>query len=131
MRNYSIIRNSDLLKQIQLRHKGSKISASLPNLRSSKYVLSLITYKGVKNKAEYHNFEDDIYVVLSGKAVVTLGGKLVNPRELNDNDILAEDITEGESEIIEKNDIIIIPRQTPHMLDVRNSEISYLVIKVR
>ena len=111
----------------KLRKSGDPSTLFSENPR---YKSLLIHYSNVKNKAEFHNFVDDIYFVVSGRAKITVGGNLVEPEKLNENDVLGARIKGGETLKISEGDILLIPKKTPHMLDVRGGSISYIIIKI-
>ena len=81
--------------------------------------------------AEVHDDSDDVYYVLEGSAQLTLGGTLDNPREASPGEWKSKKINGGKTFEIQKGDLIIVPRGTPHQ---RNStsgkEFSMILIKI-
>ena len=81
--------------------------------------------------AEVHDDSDDVYYVLKGSAQLTLGGTLDNPREATPGAWKSKKINGGKTFEIQKGDLIIVPRGTPHQ---RNStsgkEFSMILIKI-
>src|SRR5438876_8989552 len=67
-----------------------------------------------KNKsgaaAELHDASDDVYYVLQGSATLTLGGKLDAPNEVQSGEWRGPRIIGGQSFVIVKGDLIIVPR---------------------
>jgi mannose-6-phosphate isomerase-like protein (cupin superfamily) len=83
------------------------------------------------SEAELHDDSDDVYYVLEGEAQLTLGGKLETPRETAAGEWRSAKITGGETFIIKKGDLIIVPRGTPHhRINVKGKEFSLILIKV-
>jgi mannose-6-phosphate isomerase-like protein (cupin superfamily) len=81
--------------------------------------------------AEVHDESDDVYYVLEGSAQLTLGGTLDNPSEASPGEWKSKRINGGKTFEIQKGDLIIVPRGTPHQ---RNStpgkEFSMILIKI-
>src|SRR5256885_621501 len=71
-----------------------------------------------KNKtgaaAELHDASDDVYYVLDGSAMLVLGGKLDAAKETEPGEWRSPRIIEGKTIEINKGDIVIVPRGTPH-----------------
>jgi mannose-6-phosphate isomerase-like protein (cupin superfamily) len=82
-------------------------------------------------EAEVHDASDDVFYVLEGEAQLTLGGTLENPREATPGEWKSSKIVGGETFIIKKGDLIIIPRGTPHQrIAVKGKEFSLILIKI-
>jgi mannose-6-phosphate isomerase-like protein (cupin superfamily) len=82
-------------------------------------------------EAESHDDSDDVYYVLEGSAELTLGGKLENPREISAGEWRAARIVGGETFTIQKGDLIIVPRGTPHhRINTKGKEFSLILIKI-
>lgn len=83
------------------------------------------------SEAESHDASDDVYYVLEGAAMLTLGGKLENPRENSAGEWRASRIVGGETFEIKKGDLIIVPRGTPHhRINAKGKEFSLILIKI-
>lgn len=87
-----------------------------------------------KNKAaaagEVHDASDDVYYVLEGSATLTLGGKLEAPHEVEPGEWRAPRIGGGHNVEINKGDLIVVPRGTPHMRSTVGKDFSMLLIKI-
>jgi mannose-6-phosphate isomerase-like protein (cupin superfamily) len=82
-------------------------------------------------EAESHDASDDVYYVLEGAAMLTLGGKLENPREISGGEWRAARIVGGKTFEIKKGDLIIVPRGTPHhRVNAKGKEFSLILIKI-
>lgn len=126
----TLIRSEDIERESAILKSQSAIKAVLGN-NGEKYRFLLLTYKDVKNKAEWHDYTDDIYIVVAGNASFCTGGKMINPQRLNENDVVGDSIQDGVEQQIKQGDIILVPTKTPHQLDVINSEVTYLLVKVK
>lgn len=81
--------------------------------------------------AELHDASDDVYYVLEGSAQLTLGGKLENPREISGGEWRSPRIIGGQTFIIKKGDLIIVPRGTPHQRNtIKGKTFSMILIKI-
>src|SRR5205085_2744616 len=71
-----------------------------------------------KNKtgaaAELHDASDDVYYVLDGSATLVLGGALDAPHEIEPGEWRAPRIIGGQTIEINKGDLVVVPRGTPH-----------------
>ena len=87
-----------------------------------------------KNKsdsdAELHDASDDVYYVLEGSATLTLGGKLDAPREAQPGEWRSKRIIGGKAIEINKGDLIIVPRGTPHQRSTAGKDFSMILIKI-
>lgn len=78
--------------------------------------------------AEVHDASDDIYYVLEGEATLTLGGRLDAPREIEPGEWRSPRITGGQTFVIKKGDLIVVPRGTPHQRTGR--DFTMILIKI-
>ncbi len=83
------------------------------------------------SEAELHDASDDVYYVLEGEAELTLGGRLELPREISPGEWRSKTITGGQTVIIKKGDLIVVPRGTPHQRNTtKKKNFSLILIKV-
>jgi mannose-6-phosphate isomerase-like protein (cupin superfamily) len=87
-----------------------------------------------KNKtdaaAELHDASDDVYYVLKGAALLTLGGRLEAPREVQPGEWRSPHIIGGQAFQVKKGDLIIVPRGTPHQRATAGKDFTMILIKV-
>src|SRR5438128_6970670 len=87
-----------------------------------------------KNKigaaAELHDPSDDVYYVLNGSATLVLGGKLDAPKETEPGEWRSPRIIDGKTIEINKGDIVIVPRGTPHQRSTVNKDFTMILIKI-
>lgn len=81
-------------------------------------------------EAEVHDASDDVYYVLEGTAMLTLGGRLEAAREAESGEWRAPRISGGQTFEIRKGDLIVVPRGTPHMRSTAGKDFSMILIKV-
>ena len=87
-----------------------------------------------KNKSgaagELHDACDDVYYVLEGSATLVLGGKLDAPRETEPGEWRSPRIIEGKTVEINKGDLVIVPRGTPHQRSTAGKDFTMILIKI-
>jgi len=80
--------------------------------------------------AELHDASDDVYYVLAGTATLVLGGKLDQPKEVEPGEWRSPKIIEGRTVEINKGDLVIVPRGTPHQRSTEGKDFDMILIKV-
>src|ERR1051325_6616510 len=87
-----------------------------------------------KNKvgaaAELHDASDDVYYVLDGSATLILGGRLDDPKETDAGEWRSPRIIDGKTFEINKGDLVIVPRGTPHQRSTGNKDFTMILIKI-
>jgi mannose-6-phosphate isomerase-like protein (cupin superfamily) len=86
--------------------------------------------KRVDDNVELHDASDDIYYVLDGTATLMLGGTLDSPKEVSPGEWRAKTATGGQKFTINKGDLIVVPRGTPHQRTVTGKGFSMILVKV-
>ncbi len=81
------------------------------------------------NPAEVHDAADDIFVIMEGTTTYVLGGKLEAPKETQPGEWRAPGITGGKEFKVNKGDMIVVPRGTPHQRITRGLDVTFMVIK--
>lgn len=79
---------------------------------------------------EIHDASDDVYYVLEGSATLTLGGRLVSPKEVEPGEWRGPSIEGGKNVEVKKGDLIVVPRGTPHMRSTVGKDFAMILIKV-
>jgi mannose-6-phosphate isomerase-like protein (cupin superfamily) len=80
--------------------------------------------------AEIHDASDDVYYVLEGSAVLTLGGKLEAPKEVEPGEWRGPRIEGGQNFEVKKGDLVVVPRGTPHARSTTGKDFAMILIKV-
>ncbi len=81
--------------------------------------------------AEVHTKDADIIYVQDGTATFITGGTVVDPKPIAPDEIRGKEITSGETQIITKGDVIIVPAGTPHWFKEVPAPMMYYVVKAR
>jgi mannose-6-phosphate isomerase-like protein (cupin superfamily) len=80
--------------------------------------------------AELHDASDDVYYVLEGSATLLLGGKLDAPKEVEPGEWRSPKIIDGKVYEINKGDLVVVPRGTPHQRSTANKDFTMILIKI-
>jgi uncharacterized protein GlcG (DUF336 family)/mannose-6-phosphate isomerase-like protein (cupin superfamily) len=81
--------------------------------------------------AEVHGKDADIIYVLEGEATLVTGGTVVEPKTVAQDEIRGREIIGGDSRVIAKGDVIIVPAGTPHWFKTVKGPVLYYVVKSR
>ena len=79
---------------------------------------------------EVHDASDDVYYILEGTATLMLGGTLTEPNEISPGEWRSKAGSGGTSVRVQKGDLVVIPRGTPHQRTVTGKGFSMIIIKV-
>ena len=92
----------------------------------------LMAHREGNGEAEFHENEADLFVVESGSATLTIGGKVVNPKTTALGEIRGPSIDGGATQTLGPGDIVHIPSKTAHQLTLNGSkQFTYFVMKVK
>jgi uncharacterized protein GlcG (DUF336 family)/quercetin dioxygenase-like cupin family protein len=81
--------------------------------------------------AEVHELDADIIYVLEGTATLVTGGKSIDSKMTAPNEFRGTMIEGGETRILKKGDVLIVPKGTPHWFKQVDGAFLYYVVKVR
>ncbi|MGH8459449.1 MAG: heme-binding protein, partial [Nevskiales bacterium] len=82
-------------------------------------------------QAEVHNNDADIIYVLDGTATFVTGGTMVDPKNIAADEVRGASVENGETRMLKKGDVIIVPNNTPHWFKETSNPFTYYVVKVR
>ncbi|MCK6459943.1 MAG: cupin domain-containing protein [Planctomycetes bacterium] len=68
--------------------------------------------------------------VLEGTATFVTGGKVVDGKATDDLEIRGPSIEGGETHVLSKGDVIVVPKGTPHWFREVEGPFLYFVVKV-
>jgi glc operon protein GlcG len=80
---------------------------------------------------EIHTRDTDIIYMLEGSATFVTGGTLVDAKTIEPEEIRGRESKGGESRLITKGDVVVVPNGTPHWFKEVKDPINYYVVKVR
>ena len=81
------------------------------------------------NQAEIHDAADDVFLILDGNAVLTLGGTLESPRQISRGEWRASNILGGTDIRLAAGDLVIVPRGTAHKRTSAGQDVTLLIFK--
>jgi mannose-6-phosphate isomerase-like protein (cupin superfamily) len=96
------------------RKEGVPVTAE-PILLLAPYKAQL-EYRPVNAPAAVHEKDAELMVVLEGTGNILTGGKLVDEKRVNANNLSGPSIADGTSHDVVKGDMILIPADTPHQV---------------
>jgi glc operon protein GlcG len=82
-------------------------------------------------KAEVHVKDTDLIYVLEGSATFVTGGTVADAAPTAPDEIRGSAIEGGETRVLEKGDVIVVPAGTPHWFREVRGPVLYYTIKVR
>jgi glc operon protein GlcG len=97
---------------------------------SDKYMVHA-SRREVPGVAEVHSKDADIIYVLEGEATFVTGGTVVEPKTIAQDEIRGKEIQGGDTRVIAKGDVIIVPAGTPHWFKAIKGPVLYYVVKAR
>ena len=102
----------------------------MPLVRGQNYKVDA-SHRDEAGVVEVHTRDTDIIYMLEGTATLITGGTLVDAKSIEAEEIRGRESKEGESRMITKGDVVVIPNGTPHWFKEVKGPIDYYVVKVR
>jgi mannose-6-phosphate isomerase-like protein (cupin superfamily) len=92
---------------------------------------ALFSHREESGTPELHETDTDLYVMQGGSGSIIVGGRLVGPRKVAENEVKGTSIEGGTEHKVSAGDIITIPPNTPHQFVVpRHGQASYFRVKI-
>ena len=82
-------------------------------------------------QSEVHVNETDVFYVLEGSATFVTGGTVAGGKTTGPGQIRGTGISGGESRVLSKGDVIVIPKGTPHWFKEVPELVIYYVVKAK
>jgi glc operon protein GlcG len=80
---------------------------------------------------EVHTLDTDIIYVLDGTSTFVTGGSVVDGKATAPNEIRGAGINGGQTRLLAKGDVVVVPNGVPHWFRQVNAPFTYYVVKVR
>jgi mannose-6-phosphate isomerase-like protein (cupin superfamily) len=112
MNNKEIMGLVDIAKA---NRKGDAPLVGVPILSLAPY-RAMLEYRPGTSPAAVHEKDAELMVVLEGTGNIVTGGKLVDEKRNNANNLGGPSITGGNTQAVVKGDMIIVPANTPHQV---------------
>lgn len=114
---------------LQAKDVEAKFAAGRPIVETAGYKVHA-SRRETAGEAEVHSLDTDVFHVLEGEAVLVIGGRLIEPRNLSPTEIRGKAIEGGEVRPLKKGDVLVIPAGTPHWFrDVLKGPVLYFAVK--
>jgi mannose-6-phosphate isomerase-like protein (cupin superfamily) len=104
-----------LIDKAKADRKGDAPLVAEPILSLTPYRAQL-EYRPGTSPAAVHEKDAELMVVLEGTGNIVTGGKLVDEKRTNANNLGGPSITGGNSQAVVKGDMLIVPANTPHQV---------------
>jgi mannose-6-phosphate isomerase-like protein (cupin superfamily) len=104
-----------LVDKAKADRKGDAPLVSEPILSLAPYRAQLEYRPGI-SPAAVHEKDAELMVVLQGTGNIVTGGKLVDEKRNNANNLGGSSITGGVTQAVVKGDMLIVPANTPHQV---------------
>ncbi len=102
----------------------------MPLVRGMNYKVDA-SHRDEPGVVEVHTRDTDIIYMLEGSATLVTGGTTVDAKMIEPEEIRANESRGGESRMITKGDVVVVPNGTPHWFKEVKGPINYYVVKVR
>jgi len=102
----------------------------MPLVRGMNYKVDA-SHRDEPGVVKVHTRDTDIIYMLEGSATFVTSGTLVDAKTIEPEEIRGRESKAGESRIITKGDVVVIPNGTPHWFKEVKGPINYYVVKVR
>ena len=104
-----------LIDKAKADRKGDAPLVTEPILLMAPY-RALLEYRPGTSSASLHERSAELIVVLQGAGNIVTGGKLVDEKRRNANNLSGSSITGGNSQAVVVGDMLIVPANTPHQV---------------
>jgi mannose-6-phosphate isomerase-like protein (cupin superfamily) len=98
-------------------------------LQLAPYGLNL-EYRSAVGPAAVHEKEAELFFVIDGSGTLTTGGKLLDEKRTNAENLTGSGIENGKSQPMAKGDVAIVPENTPHWFSQINGTIVLMSLHV-
>jgi mannose-6-phosphate isomerase-like protein (cupin superfamily) len=104
-----------LIDKAKADRKGDAPLVAEPILLLAPYKAQL-EYRPGTSPAALHEKDAELFVVLQGTGNIVTGGKLVDEKRVNANNLSGPSIANGHSQAVVKGDMLIVPANVPHQV---------------
>jgi mannose-6-phosphate isomerase-like protein (cupin superfamily) len=118
-----------LLAKAKAEHKDGQPIVVESILRLAPYGANL-EYRTSVGPAAVHEKEAEMFYVIDGSATLVTGGKLINEKRNNAENLGGTGIEGGKSQAVAKGDFVIVPENTPHWFSAIDGTIVLMSIHV-
>jgi mannose-6-phosphate isomerase-like protein (cupin superfamily) len=92
----------------------------------------MLSHMEASGQAEIHENITDVFIIQSGEATLTVGGKMVGGKSTGPGEIRGTSIEGGVTKRMGAGDIINIPAGTPHHTQLGpGQKVTYFIVKIK
>ena len=102
----------------------------MPLVRGMNYKIDA-SHRDEPGIVEVHTRDTDIIYMLQGTATLVTGGTVIDAKTVEPEEIRGMESKGGETRMITKGDVVVIPNGTPHWFKEVKGPMNYYVVKVR
>jgi mannose-6-phosphate isomerase-like protein (cupin superfamily) len=94
---------------------------------------ALTVHREGSGRAELHETESDLMVIISGKGELIVGGTMRDGKTTAAGEVRGPSIDGGTHQKLSAGDVIHIPPKTPHqvLVEATGTQLTYFVLKVK
>ncbi len=118
-----------LIAKAQAEHKPGQTTV-LENILVLAPYTAHLEYRTAVGTSAVHKHEAELFFVLEGSGTVVTGGKLVNEKETDAENLSGTGIEGGTSRAVAKGDVIFVPENTPHWYSQINGTLILMSLHV-
>lgn len=118
-----------MIAKAKKEHKPGQPLIAQPILRLAPYGANL-EYRAAVGPAAVHEKEAEMFYVIEGSATLVTGGKLVNEKRTNAENLTGTAIEGGNAQPVAQGDFVIVPENTPHWFSPINGTIILMSLHV-
>ena len=104
-----------LIAKAKADRKGNAPMVAEPILQLAPYKAQL-EYRPAAAPAALHEKDAELFVVLQGTGNILTGGKLIEEKRVNANNLSGTSIAGGETHNVVVGDMLLVPANTPHQV---------------
>lgn len=104
-----------IIAKAKAERKGNAPMVAEPILQLAPYRAQL-EYRPGAAPAALHEKDAELFVVLQGTGNIVTGGKLVDEKRMNANNLSGSSIAKGDSHKVVVGDMLLVPANTPHQV---------------
>ena len=123
--------NSD---KVEYFHAG-EVDAARASGETGSMIISNSEFKVMASRrdkpgqSEVHATDTDIFIVIDGTATIVIGGKMLEPQQVSQDETRGSGIEGGQEYQLEKGVVLTVPRNTPHWVKETKPGFRYFVVK--
>src|SRR5256885_14133670 len=104
-----------LVETAKAQRKGDAPLVGVPIIQLAPYRV-MLEYRPGTSPASVHEKDAELVIVLEGTGQIVTGGKLVDEKRTNANNLSGPSIANGKTETVAKGDTVLVPANTPHQV---------------